>query len=143
MVDAVRSACSAWAAGDLAAIRQHYADDATADGGELWPEGSGSVHGADRIVATFASIMSVFERSELIPEGFLEAGDTLVVPLLWRGVLADSSRTVEQRIVGTYRFKDGLIVFLAWYAGIGQALDTLGLPASAADALVIEAEFAG
>jgi ketosteroid isomerase-like protein len=143
MVDAVRSACSAWAAGDLAGIRELYHDDATADGGALWPEGSGSVQGADRIVATFASIMSVFERSELIPEGFLEAGDTLVVPLLWRGVLAGSSGVVEQRIVGTYRFKDGLIVFLAWYADLHEALETLGLPASAADALVMEARFTG
>ena len=32
---------------------------------------------------------------------------------------------------------------LAWYADLHEALETLGLPASAADALVMEARFTG
>ncbi len=34
-------------------------------------------------------------------------------------------------------------MFVAWYPNLDEALHTLGLPAAAADALVMEAEFAG
>ncbi len=135
-VDAVRRACEAWGTGDLATIRELYAPDVIADGGALWPEGRGAVHGADAVINAFASIMGAFEYSELIPEGFLEAGDTLVVPLLWRGVSSESKSFVEQRLVGAYRFNDGRIAFIAWFAGIEEALDGLGLPRSAAEDLL-------
>ena len=80
-VDTVRRACEAWGAGDLSALRNLYAVDVSADGGELWPEGSGSVHGVDAVLGAFEAIMSAFERSELIPEGFLEAAEP---PLIGR-----------------------------------------------------------
>lgn len=139
-VEAVRRACRAWGAGDVATIRELYAPDVTADGGVLWPEGSGSVQGADAIIRTFQSIMAAFERSELIPEGFIEVGDTLVVPLLWRGVPPGSNSFVEQRLVGAYRFRQGRIVFISWFAALEEALDALGLPRSAAEDLVADDE---
>jgi ketosteroid isomerase-like protein len=135
-VDAVRRACVAWGAGDIPTIRELYATDVVADGGVLWPEGSGSVRGVDAVIAAFESIMTAFERSELIPEGFLEASDTLVVPLLWRGISPGSDSAVEQRLIGSYRFTHGRIAHIAWFATLDQALDALGLPRSAAESLL-------
>lgn len=136
--DTVRRACQAWGAGDLATLRDLYVADVSADGGELWPEGSGSVHGVDAVLGAFEAIMSVFERSELIPEGFLEAGDTMVVPLLWRGRPTGSESFVEQRLVGSYGFRGERIAEIRWFASLEGALDGLELPSELAAALVPE-----
>jgi ketosteroid isomerase-like protein len=135
-VELVRNACAAWGEGDISVFREMYAPDVVASGGVLWPEGEGSVRGADAIMSNFEAIMAAFERSELIPEGFLDSGDTLVVPLLWRGSLRGSDSFIEQRVTCAYRFKDGLIVYTAWFEALEQALDALGLPHSAAAELV-------
>jgi hypothetical protein len=123
------SACRAWGAGDLSTIRDLYTEDVTADGGDLWPEGSGPVRGVDRVLETFAAIMSAFESSELIPESVLEVGDTLIVPLLWRGRAGGSH--VEQRLVGCYLFRGSRIAGITWYSSLEAAREANGLPAHA------------
>jgi ketosteroid isomerase-like protein len=132
-VEAVRRTYQAWGEGDISTIRELFAPDVVADGGVLWPEGKGSVRGVDAVMRAFASIMAAFERSELIPEGFLEAGDTLVAPLLWRGVSAASRSVVEQRLIAAYGFRDDQIASIAWFGGLDEALDALGLPRSFAE----------
>lgn len=128
----MRRACEAWGDGDLSVIGDLYSPDVTADGGELWPEGSGVVHGVDAVLSAFASIMAPFERSELIPEGVIESGETLVVPLLWRGRLAGSDSFIEQRLVGSYGFRGRRIAEVRWFASLEAALSALGLPVEAA-----------
>jgi ketosteroid isomerase-like protein len=137
-VDIVRRACEAWGEGDLSTISDLYAADLTADGGELWPEGRGTVHGRDAVLSAFDSIMKAFEVSELIPEGFLEAGDTLVVPLLWRGRLPGSESFVEQRLIGSYGFRGEQIAEIRWFASMERTLDALGLPPDSAARVIRE-----
>ena len=48
----------------------------------------------------------MFERNELFPEGVIEAEDTLVVTLRWRGLPRGSTSFVEQRLIGTFTFRD-------------------------------------
>jgi hypothetical protein len=117
-----------------------YASDVTAFGGGLWPEGEGSVKGAEAIIHNLESIMAAFERSELIPELFLEVDETLVVPLLWRGILPDSESAIEQHLVCAYRFSGDLISYIAWFADLDEAFDSLGLPRSAAVELGADGE---
>ena len=132
-MEVVRRACRAWGEHDLGTIRELYASDVIADGGELWPEGQGPVRGVDAVLATFETIMSAFEQSELVPEAFLEEGDTLVVPLLWRGCTGGVAGMVEQRLVGTYGFRGELLAENRWFASLESALEALGLwPESAA-----------
>jgi len=126
--ETVRRACTAWGEGDLDAIRRLYSPDVIADGGDLWPEGTGSVQGIEAVLENFSSLMSAFESSELIPEGFLEEGETVIVPLLWRGRLAGSAGFIEQRLTGAYRFRGIQIDEIRWYASVEQALEGLGLP---------------
>ncbi len=142
-MEAVRCAFRAWSERDGAAIRALYAPDASADGGALTPEYTAAVHGRDMIVRTFEEQWAAFERSEIVPEAFLEAGETLVVPLLWRGVPKGAESVVEQRLVGSYTFCDGLITSLAWFVHIDEALDALGLPHSAAAGLVPASQVPG
>jgi ketosteroid isomerase-like protein len=125
-VDVVLMACRAWGDGDLARIRDLYTEDVTADGRDLSPNNPAPVHGVDAVLASFSDIMNAFDSSELIPESVIESGDTLVVPLLWRGRAEGGN--VEQRIVGCYRFRDTLIAGIAWYTSLATALDAQGLP---------------
>jgi ketosteroid isomerase-like protein len=125
--DMVRRACQAWCDGDISVYREMYAPDVVAEGGGLWPEGDGSVQGVDAVIANFESILRAFERSELIPERFIESGDALAAQLLWRGVIPGTEKPVEQRIVCAYRFRGELIVYTAWHAELDEALASLGL----------------
>lgn len=135
-VEAVRLACIAWGARDIDAIREIYTPDVVAEGGALWPEGSGEVRGAEEIISTFESIMSAFESSDLVPESLIDGDDVLVVPLLWRGTFRGSEAPIEQRLIAAHRFRDGHIAFIGWYADINEALDAVDLPHSAAETLV-------
>ncbi len=125
--DLVRKACQAWCDGDISVYREMYAADVIAEGGGLWPEGEGSVQGVDAVIANFESIMAAFERSELVPERFVEADERLAVGLLWRGVIPGSETPVEQRLACGYRFRDGLISHTAWYPELEDAVRALGL----------------
>jgi ketosteroid isomerase-like protein len=125
--DIVRQACRAWCDGDISIYREMYAPDVVAEGGWLWPEGEGAIQGVDAVIGNFELIMAAFERSELIPERFVEEGDSLAVQLWWRGVIRGSETPVEQSVACAYRFRDGLIVHTAWYPELNEALASLGL----------------
>jgi hypothetical protein len=139
-VEVVRRACSAWGDGEISTFREMYSPGVVAYGGGLWPDADGSVHGVDAIIHNFESVKAAFQRSELIPESFLDAGEKLVVTLLWRGVLPNSDSFIEQRLVCAYEFSDGLIVYTGWFDGLTEALDALELPRSVALKLVPDGE---
>jgi ketosteroid isomerase-like protein len=134
-IDTVMRACAAWRKGDISIYREMYAPDVVASGGRLWPEGEESVDGVDAVMGNFDRLLAAFERSELIPEAFVEDGESLVVRLLWRGFLRGSETPVEQRLICAYRFRGPLIVYQAWFAELAEALEAVDLPASAAQAL--------
>ena len=134
-IDVVRTACAAWNAGDISIYWDLYAPDVIADGGALWPEAGGPVDGPAALMRNYESIRATFEYSELLPEGFVESGDALVVAMLWRGVPRGGERVAEQRLYVSYRFREGRIWRQWWSADLGGALDAVGLPRSAGDAL--------
>jgi ketosteroid isomerase-like protein len=125
--DMVRRACQAWCDGDISVYREMYAADVVAEGGGLWPEGEGSEQGVEAVIANFESILAAFESSELVPEAFHEAGDSLVAALLWRGVLPGADAPIEQRLACAYRFRDGLIAYTAWFTDTAAAAAAVGL----------------
>ena len=135
-VHAVGRACAAWGEADMSILREIYAPDVAAEGGALWPEGSGRVQGREAIIEAFEKLIAAFEHSEVIPESLIEAEDLVIVSMLWRGVFQGSHAAIEQRLIGAFHFRDGLIVFIAWHAELEPALDAAGLPRSALDRLV-------
>jgi ketosteroid isomerase-like protein len=136
MRDVVARACAAWSSGELSVLYDLYTPDVTADGGRIWFETQGVTEGVDAVVEGFAALTGAFERNELIPEGAIEAGDTLVVPLFWRGLPAGSSSYVEQRLVGAFTFRDGRIAQMSWFLSLDDALEARGLPPAAAERIV-------
>lgn len=143
MIEVVQRACAAWGGGDLAILYDLYTPDVTADGGRLWFETEGLVEGVDAVVKGFAELIGVFERNELIPEGALVAGDTLVVPLFWRGLPAGGSSYVEQRLIGAFAFRDGRIAKMSWFLTMDEALEALGIPPAAVQDMVVLAPPSG
>jgi ketosteroid isomerase-like protein len=132
-IEMVRRACEAWGKGDISIYREMYAPDVTAHAGMLAPEVPGDMTGPDQLMEILESLMTTFERSELIPSGFIEEGETLVVPIVMRAVPREGSRTVEWHLATVYRFREGLIAHQGWYTTLDEALDAAGLPRSAAE----------
>ncbi len=137
MIEVVQRACKAWGTGDFDVFREIYTADVVAHGGQLWPETGQPARGVDDVVGNFSAITAMFERNELVPEAVIEAGDTLVVELLWRGLARRGSNFIEQRLAGTFTFRDARIASMAWFAGVDQALDALGLPHSAIERMIV------
>jgi uncharacterized protein len=120
-VDTVRRGYDAWNRGDLDAVREIYAPDVIANAGELWPV-AGEVEGTDAIIDAFASILSTFENSELVPEDFIERGNTVVVPTSWRGTLAGSGSVIQQHLACVYTLRDAQITRIDYVETLEQAL---------------------
>jgi hypothetical protein len=120
----------------MSVVREIYSPDVAAEGGSLWPEGTGRVQGREAILRAFEALIATFEHSEVIPEALIDADDLVILLMLWRGVFQGSQAAIEQRLVGAFQFRDGLIVFITWHADLESALDAAGLPRSAADKLM-------
>lgn len=119
-VDVVRTGYEAWNRGDLDAVRGIYAPEVTASAGALWPA-AGEVSGPEAIIQAFASILNTFEHSELVPEEFVEEGDSVLVPTLWRGTMAGSEGVIEQRLVVVYTLRGDQIVHIGYFPGMVEA----------------------
>ena len=121
-VDTVRRGYDAWNKADLDAVREIYAPDVIANAGGLWPA-AGEVEGPEAIIDAFASILSTFESSELVPEDFIEYGDTVVVPTRWRGTLAGSGSVIEQHLACVYTLRDAQVTRIDYLGSLAEALE--------------------
>lgn len=126
-VDAIRHGYDAWNRSDLDALREIYAPDVTANAGGLWPT-AGEVSGVEAIIEAFSSILATFKSCELVPEEFIERGESVVVPTRWRGSIPDSDSVIEQRVVAVYTFRDGRVVRIEYFPSREDALQTLDEP---------------
>ena len=68
-----------------------------------------------------------FDEIQIEPtEGFIDAGDAIVVAVRWQGRGRDGI-TVDQRLVDVWTFRDGLKVRLQGFATKREALEAAGL----------------
>jgi ketosteroid isomerase-like protein len=119
-VETVRRGYEAWNRGDLDAMREIYAPDITANAGALWTT-AGDLAGSEAIIAAFASILTTFQNSELVPDEYIERGDCVVVPTRWRGMVPGSENVIEQLVVATYTFRAGQIVHIGYFHDLDEA----------------------
>lgn len=110
--------------GDLDALRECYCPDISADAGELWLA-AGRVHGVERVLSEFASIMATFERVEVIADDYVQRGSTVVVPSRWCGTVAGSDTVIEQPIVAVYGLRDGRVASIDYFGTLDSALGTV------------------
>ena len=77
-VDTARAAYEAFGKGDLAALKESFAEDAVWVTSDELPLG-GEVHGRDAILANFAQIPNYWTSFSVDPEEFIDAGEYVVV----------------------------------------------------------------
>ena len=121
-VETVRLGYEAWNRGELDSLRSIYSPDVRADAGELWPS-SGAVTGADAIIGAFESIFATFEHCELVPEEYIERGDTVVVPTIWQGTLVGSQSVIKEHVNAVYTLRDGRICRIAYFEHLQDAME--------------------
>jgi ketosteroid isomerase-like protein len=120
-IEVIQRGYDAWNRGDLEGVRAIYAPHITANAGALWPA-AGEVHGPDAIIDAFASIFASFERTELVPEEFIERDEAIFVPTCWRGTLPDSDSAIEQRLIAVYTVRDGQVDSIRYFHGMDEAI---------------------
>ncbi|HEX7611004.1 MAG TPA: nuclear transport factor 2 family protein [Solirubrobacteraceae bacterium] len=125
-ISVIQRACEAWGTREFDVFHELYTSDVVADGGSIWLE-TGAVHGVEAVVGNFEQIISMFERNECFPEGAFDAGDTLVVPMLWRGLTPGSEQFIEQHLIGVFGFRGTQINSLRWFADLDEGLAAVGL----------------
>jgi uncharacterized protein len=77
-VDTARSAYEAFGSGDLAALRERFAENAVWVTSDELPLG-GTVEGRDQIMGNFAQIPNYWNEFSVKADEYLDAGDTVVV----------------------------------------------------------------
>lgn len=144
-IELVRRAIDAFDQGDWTALRELYSPSMTSYAGVLSPEYTGLVEGRDKVLGVFESEFASFDSWNIVPETFIECGDAIIVPMIWRGKPRGSSGVVEQKMIGAFVPRDGVFVHLAWYATVEDAVKAAegwaanGLPvADEADASALD-----
>jgi hypothetical protein len=83
-VEVVRALFEAWNAGDMDALRELHDPGVIVRPVEDWPE-AGPFVGREAVMGWFEQIREAWDTDAMEPISFTDAGDRVVVRLLWRG----------------------------------------------------------
>jgi ketosteroid isomerase-like protein len=112
----VRGLYESFAEGDIAAVTATWDDDI-----ELRePEGivgGGTLHGHEEILETlFAGLATDWTDVSVVPERFVDGGDTVVALTTWSGTYVETEKQVAFRGAHVFDFRNGKIVRWTSYA---------------------------
>jgi ketosteroid isomerase-like protein len=100
-VEVARAFFDAWNAGDMDAVREMHAPDATLRTVENWPE-PGPYIGRDAVMRFFEHIRDAWDADAGEPiTDFIDAADHVVVRFVWRGAGQGPESNMEFTGVGT------------------------------------------
>jgi ketosteroid isomerase-like protein len=124
-VEIVRAGLQAWNAEDMDALRELYDPEVSWRGPEGWPE-PGPFVGRDAVVRQLEQLRETWDADTLEPiDDFIDAGDRVVVKLVWRGVGHGPELNLE--LTGVYTVRDGRICGLEFSQDHAKALEAAGL----------------
>jgi uncharacterized protein len=106
-LDTARSAYDAFGKGDLAALREDFAEDAVWVTSDELPLG-GTVEGRDQIMGNFAQIPNYWSSFSVEPEEFIDAGDCVVVLGTQRA--GNDNGSMEARFAHVLKYEDGKVI---------------------------------
>jgi hypothetical protein len=120
-VDVVRGIYDAFAAGDVPAVLAAMAPDIVWNEAENFPLADGNPYrGPDAILSgVFARLAADWDGFAVLPEEFLDAGDTVVVLGRYGGIHKASGRTIHAQMAHVWRVREGKA------AAFQQYVDTL------------------
>ena len=125
-VEIVRRSWEAWKQGDAAAGLSCYHPDIVWEPAEDEPD-SHTARGLDEVVELMGRWVGSFEDFAGEPLDFIDAGDNIVVEMVFTGRPRGSQQEVTLRETQVFTLRDGLIVHVREYRTKDEALAALGL----------------
>src|SRR5215212_10366586 len=101
-VEVVRAFFEAWNARDMVGVRELYDPDVIVRPAEGWPE-PGPFVGREAVIRSFEELREAWDADALEAISFIDAGDRVVVRLVWRGVGHGPDMKMESTHVYTVR----------------------------------------
>jgi ketosteroid isomerase-like protein len=124
-IEIVRAAFEAWNAGDMEVLRELYDPDIILRLPEGWPE-PGPFVGRDAVMRQWEQMREAWDADALqTTSDFIDAGDRVVVRLIWRGTGHGPASNMEVTQVTTVR--KGRVFFLEHFWDHAEALEAAGL----------------
>ena len=123
-VETVKAAFAAWNAGDMDAFREVYDPDVVLRAVEDWPE-PGPYVGRDAVMGLFAQARAAWDSDAVEPIRFIDAGDRVLVRVVWRAVGRGPESNLEFTIV--YTVRNGRIFYQEHFTVHSEALEAVGL----------------
>src|SRR5436853_2310894 len=118
-VEIVRAAYDAWNAGDMDAFRELYDTDAIMRMAENWPE-PGPYFGRDAVMREFEQLREAWDADTIEPiSDYIDAGDRVVVRVVWRVIGRGPESNLEFTIV--YTIRKGRIFYQEHFIGHAEA----------------------
>jgi ketosteroid isomerase-like protein len=125
-VETVRRGYELYAAGEIGAVADLTADDAELAGaGGLGVEGTaaGTRRGPRGFVQASEEALEAFEDYRIEPEDFIDAGDTVVVPVRIAGRGRASRMELEMSLAHLWVLRDGKVITGEVYRTTEEALE--------------------
>jgi uncharacterized protein len=122
-VDNARAAYEAFGKGDLAALKEQFAEDAVWVTSDELPLG-GEVKGRDEIIGNFAQIPNYWTSFSVEPEEFIDAGDYVVVRGTQRA--GNDKGSFEAPFLHLLKIEDGKTVRGEFFTDSAKAAKLLG-----------------
>ena len=125
--DVLKQGYEAFGRGDLEGATENFADDIRWENPEA-PQlpNSGVIQGRDTVKQVFAELGDHWESFSIVPDEFIESGDTVVVLSHSEAKGKDTGKEVKLPWVHVWRFRDGKAAEVQALTDTALAADALG-----------------
>jgi ketosteroid isomerase-like protein len=110
--------------GDIDAVRESHDRNTIFKPLEDWPE-SGPFVSAEAVMGFFGRLGEAWDTNAFEPTSFTDAGDRVVVRMLWRGAFQGRESSMEFSAV--YTLRKGRILYTEIFWDRAEALEAVGL----------------
>lgn len=108
-VETIKRLYESFAEGDIEAVTATWASDIELTEPEGFVGGR-TFRGSDEIIENvFAAMANDWEKVSVVPEQFVDGGDTVVALITWSGTYTETGKSVEFPGVHVFDFDDGKI----------------------------------
>ena len=125
--DTLKQGYEAFGQGDLDGATENFNDDVRWENPEA-PQvpNNGVTEGKDAVKAQFAELGEHWESFEIVPDEFIESGDTVVVLSHGNVKARETGKEVKLPWVHVWRFRDGKVAEVQALTDTALAADALG-----------------
>lgn len=125
--DVLKQGYEAFGRGDLEGATENFAEDVRWENPEA-PQlpNSGVIQGRDTVKQVFAELGDYWESFSIVPDEFIESGDTVVVLSHSEAKGKDTGKEVKLPWVHVWRFSDGKVTEVQALTDTALAADALG-----------------